>query len=62
MTTMITEVYTALKSAGAPENEAAAAAEAVASFDTRFHSIETKLTTLQWMVGLIIIAEAVPFL
>lgn len=51
MATMISEVYDALKDAGAHEEKARAAAEAIASYENRFSSIETNLRLLQWMVG-----------
>ena len=58
MTTMISEVYEALISAGADEEKAKAAAKAIAENDARFGSIERKLiehdgrfTLLQWMIG-----------
>jgi hypothetical protein len=51
MATMIAEVYDALVSAGAPEEKARRAAEAVANYENRFGKIETDLTLLKWMVG-----------
>jgi hypothetical protein len=51
MATMIAEVYDALMSAGAPEEKARRAAEAVANYENRFGKIETDLTLLKWMVG-----------
>ncbi|HWA23818.1 MAG TPA: hypothetical protein VG735_15595 [Caulobacterales bacterium] len=48
---MIAEVYDALVSAGAPEEKARRAAEAVANYENRFGKIETDLTLLKWMVG-----------
>jgi hypothetical protein len=50
MTTMIAEVYDALIAAGAPEDKARKAAEAVAGFETyepRFVRIETSLSNLE---------------
>jgi hypothetical protein len=43
---MIYEVYDALKSAGAPEDKAKAAAEALGNYENRFNKIETELTLL----------------
>jgi hypothetical protein len=43
MTTMIVELYEALRAAGAPEDKAQAAAKALAEHDRRFGSIETEL-------------------
>jgi len=51
MTAMISELYDALKSAGAPEDQARKAAEVVAAYDNRFARIEGDLTLLKWMVG-----------
>ena len=43
MTTMIAEVYDALVAAGAPEDKARRAAEAVAGYESRFAGIEQRL-------------------
>jgi len=58
MTTMIAEVYDALVEAGASEDKARKAAEAIAGYETRFAGIEMRLermdgriTMLSWMVG-----------
>ena len=58
MTTMIAEVYDALIEAGASEEKARKAAEAIAGYEARFTGIELrlermdgKITTLSWMVG-----------
>lgn len=58
MATMISEVYDALLDAGASEQKARAAAEALASYDSEFHRIdvrleriEGRLQLLQWQVG-----------
>jgi hypothetical protein len=51
MSTMIFEVYDALKEAGASEEKAKMAAEAVAAYDTRFASIDKELAVLKWMVS-----------
>ncbi len=51
MATMISELYDALKSAGAPEDQARKAAEVVASYENRFARIESDLTLLKWMMG-----------
>jgi hypothetical protein len=51
MATMIREVYEALKEAGASEEKAAKAAEAIASYETRFNKVEADLTLLKWMAG-----------
>ena len=58
MATMISEVYDALLEAGASEEKARKAAEAVAAYDQRFAVLETRIVELggrvalvQWMVG-----------
>ena len=51
MTTMITELYDALKDAGAGEEKARKAAETVAAYENRFSKIEADLGILKWMVG-----------
>ncbi|MGH7963232.1 MAG: integrase [Candidatus Binatia bacterium] len=58
MGTMISEVYDALKEAGASEDKARKAAEAIAGYEDRFRRIEERLTRveerltmLQWMIG-----------
>ncbi len=51
MATMISELYDALKSAGAPEDQARKTAEVVAGYENRFSRIEGDLTQLKWMVG-----------
>ena len=58
MTTMIAEVYDALLEAGASQDKARKAAEAIAGYETRFSEIEKrlerlegKITLLSWMVG-----------
>lgn len=61
MTTMLSEVYDALIEAGATQEKARKAAEAVAGYENRFSGIENKLTRieerinlLQWMIGLVL--------
>jgi hypothetical protein len=51
MTTMIFEVYDALKEAGASEDKAKKAAEALAAYENRFNKFESDLNLLKWMVG-----------
>ena len=48
---MISEVYDAFVAAGAPEEKARRAAEAIASYENRFSRIEGDLSVLKWMVG-----------
>jgi hypothetical protein len=49
MTTMVTELYDALIAAGAPEDKARKAAEAVADYDRQFADIRGDLKLLKWM-------------
>lgn len=51
MALMSAELYDALKEAGASEEKARKAAEAVAAYDQRFSKIENDLAVLKWMVG-----------
>jgi hypothetical protein len=51
MTTMITDLYDALKEAGATDDKARKAAETVAAYESRFSRIEADLTLLKWMIG-----------
>jgi hypothetical protein len=51
MSTMISEVYDALREAGASEEKSRKAAEAIAAYDNRFHKIEQDLAVLKWMIG-----------
>ena len=51
MALMSAGLYDALKEAGASEEKARKAAEAVAAFDQRFNKIENDLSVLKWMVG-----------
>ncbi len=58
MSTKITEVYEAFKTAGAPEDKAKAAAQSLAEQDNRFDTLDkelailkAKLTMIQWTVG-----------
>lgn len=58
MATMISEVYDALISAGAPEEKARRAAEALANYDSRFSKIDADLLVLKWMTGFILAGVA----
>ncbi len=53
MTTMISEVYDALTAAGAPEDKARRAAEAIAGFETRFVDPGARLDRLDGRMGAI---------
>lgn len=48
---MLGHLYAALRSANLSDDQARAAAEEVAGFDTRISKIEARLLLLQWMVG-----------
>ena len=62
MTTMISEVYDAFRSAGVPEEKARKAAEAMSSdaLATKgdIARLEKELAVLKWMVGLVIAGVA----
>ena len=62
MSTMISEVYDAFLAAGAPEDKARKAAEAIAAYETPFAKIENDLSSfrtevrgefnlVKWMIG-----------
>jgi len=58
MTTMIAEVYEALREAGASEEKAQAAAQAIANYDNRFNRLDVNVEKikgeqrlLKWMIG-----------
>ena len=56
MSTMIAEVYEALKAAEAPEDKAAEAAKAVAEIgqEHRIIKLEGDLKLIKWMLGVLI--------
>jgi hypothetical protein len=47
-----------LIAAGAPEDKARAAAEELAGYEARFAKIETDLTVVKWMLGVVIAGVA----
>jgi hypothetical protein len=51
MAMMMGNLYSALKQAGADEDNARKAAEEVATYDSRMSTIENRLSVLTWMVG-----------
>ena len=51
MSTMNSEVYDALVSAGADETKAREAAKSVAQYDSSIAEIKASLLLLKWMVG-----------
>jgi hypothetical protein len=54
MSTIIVELYDALKEAGASDEKARAAAQALANDDSRFSKIGADLLVLKGMVGFIL--------
>ncbi len=73
MPTMISEVYDAFITAGVPEEKARLAAEALSSetiatrgdiirIEKELLVLNGKITLLQWMVGLVILAEVLPMI
>ena len=66
MTTMISEVYSAFRTAGVPEEEARKAAEALSeeSLATKRDIVEIKreLAIVKWMLGIVIAAQVLPLL
>ena len=58
MSTIIVELYDALKEAGATDEKARAAAQALANHDNRFSKVEPDLLVLKWMVGFILAGVA----
>ena len=51
MTTMIAEVYDALKSAGAEDDKARAAATAIADYQRDIADLRGDVRLIKWMVG-----------
>jgi hypothetical protein len=58
MSTIIVELYDALKEAGASDEKARAAAQALANYDRRFAKIEANLLVLEGMVGFVLAGVA----
>jgi hypothetical protein len=54
MALILDSLYDALKAAGAPEEQARAAARDVAGYDNRLNRIERDAALLKWMVGVAI--------
>jgi hypothetical protein len=50
MAMMMGNLYSALKQAGADDDNARKAAEEVATYDARMNTIESRLCVLTWMV------------
>ena len=51
MAIMLAKTYAALKAAGAPEEEAVAAAEELASYENRLASIDNRLATMEGRIA-----------
>jgi hypothetical protein len=66
MTTMISEVYSAFRKAGVPEEDARLAAEALSaeSLATKddIRKLDKELLIIKWMLGLIIAIQVLPIL
>lgn len=66
MSTMISEVYDAFRSAGVPEDKARAAAEALSEDQLATKAdivkLEKELLVIKWMLGFIIVAVVIPLL
>ncbi len=56
MSTMVAEVYEALKAAGAPDDKASEAAKAVAEIDqgNRLTKLEGDIKLIKWMIGVLV--------
>jgi hypothetical protein len=48
---MLGQLYAALRTANVPDDQARAAAEEVAGFDSRIGRIERDLLVIKWMLG-----------
>ena len=66
MTTMISEVYSAFRTAGVPEEEARKAAEALSAKSLASKNdiadVKRELTVAKWMLGIVIAAQVLPLL
>lgn len=51
MAIMVTEVYDALKDAGASDEKARAAATAMAMHEPQFDAIGSEMRVMRWMLG-----------
>lgn len=54
MATMVSEVYDALVEAGASQEKARRAAEAVANYESRFNKLEADMLLVKWMLGFVL--------
>ena len=57
MALILDSLYDALKAAGAPEDQARAAARDVAGYDNRLNRIGRDANLLKWMVGVVIAVQ-----
>ena len=66
MITIISEVYSAFRTAGVPEKEARKAAEALSAerLATKNDIVDVKreLTVVKWLLGIVIAAQVLPLL
>lgn len=66
MTTMISEVYSAFRTAGVPEEEARKAAEALSAENLATKNdiadVKRELAVVKWMLGIVIAAQVLPLL
>ncbi len=66
MTTMISEVYSAFRKAGVPEDDARQAAEALSAENSATKAdigeIKRELAVVKWMLGIVIAAQVLPLL
>lgn len=66
MTTMISEVYSAFRTAGVPEEEARKAAEALSAENLATKNdiadVKRELTVVKWMLDIVIAAQVLPLL
>jgi len=62
MSTMNSEIYAALIEAGSSEEKAKAAAVSVTDYERDINDVKSELKLIKWGIGLIIIAEVMPFL
>lgn len=53
MSIMISEVYDAFVAAGAPEEKARRAAEALTVYESRFWKLENDMAVIKWMIGFV---------
>ncbi len=61
MTIMISEVYDALTAAGAPEDKARKAAEALTKNDDKLAKVDSDLAVMKWMMGFVLAFQVAIF-